>query len=69
MDCNSTNCLMTVRVDRIRGSFRLQDRFGNVEFITNSHNDKWDRSFAKMALDLYERVYKYKRRAIRFYVN
>jgi hypothetical protein len=60
---------MTIRVERCAGRFRLIDKFGHVEFITNKNNDRWDRSFAKMALDMYQGVYKYKRSNIRFYIN
>lgn len=59
---------MTIRVERCAGRFRLIDKFGNVEFITNKDNDRWSRYFATNALDMYQAVYKYRRRSIRFYV-
>lgn len=61
---------MTILVDRCSdGTFRLTDPQGRRESISNELGDRWDRDFASQALDLYQHVYHYKRRGIRFCVR
>jgi hypothetical protein len=60
---------VTINVERcFAGSMRfmLTNRKGEREFI---RGEEWTRKLASEALDLYEYVYHFKRKSIRFEVN
>lgn len=58
---------MKITVERCRGNtFRLTTPCGKREFIKHDEGDWWSRSYATIALNLFERVYGFKRSSIRF---
>lgn len=57
----------TIKVERCSDkTFRLTTKEGEREFISNFGN-KWDRSFAMQAKDIFERLYGMKRKNIKFH--
>lgn len=58
---------MKIKVERCWGNkFRLTTPTGEREFISHEEGDWWSRKYATEALNLFERVYGYKRQNIRF---
>lgn len=58
---------MKIKVERCLGNkFRLTTPCGSRESISHDEGDTWSRKYATQALNLFERVYGYKRSSIRF---
>ena len=58
---------MKIIVERCMGNtFRLTTPCGKREFIKHEEGDWWSRKHATQALNLFESVYGFKRRNIRF---
>lgn len=61
-----------IKVERCNGGgksgyFRLTNKQGQRESVSNPHGDKWDRSFAAQAKDVFQNLYGYKRSNIKFH--
>jgi hypothetical protein len=54
---------MRIKVERTLQGFRLTDKYGNREYLSGRD---WTRKLASQALDVYEYVYGYRRKTIRF---
>lgn len=58
---------MIIKVERCTGNvFRLTTPCGSREFVCHEEGDSWSRKHATEALNIFERVYGYKRSSIRF---